>query len=360
MATQHFTVRIFFNSAFTHTHTRNSTDASMFGHEDIVRMLLKHNADIHIRGGFNGSTPLHFAVRHSHYDIVNLLIQNGADVNAKDYSGNSVLCVASEDKKFRSASEYKKFCSSKSVACVLRLLICGAKIDDKALQKDSFNMLKHIKKGTRNRLYFAAIYGLFDLTSELLYKGETIVNYENYMWEMDRTCLLEKLTSGKKGRFSKLERKAFEDIAFVFIRKIPTVAFKVFCGVRSCMTYVGLCCARGFTQSDNDEIDKYPYKYPYFTYIRLDRHFLDYYSYFDAKSSDPVISSRRRWIRHSPRLRYHGHTESMPAGITKKWHHDNSIYCLLLEYSYVYSHEDNFWVWKYQSVNPTMIAAQEA
>ena len=101
----------------------------MFGHEDIVRMLLKHNADIHIRGGFNGSTPLHFAVRHSHYDIVNLLIQNGADVNAKDYFESSVLCVASEDKKFY---------SSKSVACVLRLLMSGAKIDDKALRKDSY------------------------------------------------------------------------------------------------------------------------------------------------------------------------------------------------------------------------------
>ena len=98
-------------------------------------------------------------------------------------------------------------------------------------------MLKHIKKGTRNRLYFAAVYGLADLTCELICLGETIVNYENYMWEMDRTGLLEKLANGKKvinaGQFSKLERKVFQDIAFFFVRKFPTVACKVFWGVRS-------------------------------------------------------------------------------------------------------------------------------
>eukprot|EP00938_MAST-03A_sp_MAST-3A-sp1_P005266 g5266.t1 len=207
--------------------------ASMFGHEDIVRMLLKHSADVDIQNN-NGSTPLHCAVRNSHYRIANLLIQNGADVNAKDYFESSVLCVASEDKKFY---------SSKSVACVLRLLMSGAKIDDKALRKDSYNMLKHIKKGTRNRLYFAAVYGLADLTCELICLGETIVNYENYMWEMDRTGLLEKLANGKKvingGQFSKLERKVFQDIAFFFVRKFPTVACKVFWGVRSYMTYLG-------------------------------------------------------------------------------------------------------------------------
>ena len=110
--------------------------ASMFGHEDIVRMLLKHSADVDIQNN-NGSTPLHCAVRNSHYHIANLLIQNGADVNAKDYFESSVLCVASEDKKFY---------SSKSVACVLRLLMSGAKIDDKALRKDSYVICSSIAK----------------------------------------------------------------------------------------------------------------------------------------------------------------------------------------------------------------------
>ena len=54
------------------------SEASENGHEDVVRLLLSHNCDIHTRSNI-GSTPLLFASWRGHIEVVRVLVAAGAD-----------------------------------------------------------------------------------------------------------------------------------------------------------------------------------------------------------------------------------------------------------------------------------------
>ena len=296
--------------------------AAKYGHTDIVRMLIKYGADLDAQDKC-GATPLHYAASSEYPDIVQILIENGADPNKADFEGVSVLCAASKDKKFY---------SSKGVACVLRLLIEGARIDKKALEEDEYKMLEYIEDGTRSRLFFAVIYGLIDITFELLCVGESI---EKYMLKMDKTHLLERISKcPDRGQFTKMEHKVFSFIAFMLIREIPSVAYKVFHGIQSYMTYGGIMCAHGFTYNDS-EIKKYKY----LTHIKLPQVYWNYYRTRVWPWS---------WMEHRG-------AEIIPAGITKAWHNSDHIYHLDLEHKYVYSHEEMSWIWKCRIVDTNLV-----
>ncbi|KAI9810139.1 MAG: hypothetical protein M1827_006665 [Pycnora praestabilis] len=67
--------------------------ASVNGHEDIVRLLLKAGLSKDSIGD-RGETPLHDASRGGHYAVVQLLLEEGADREIKDRSGRVPATVA--------------------------------------------------------------------------------------------------------------------------------------------------------------------------------------------------------------------------------------------------------------------------
>ena len=58
-------------------------EAAEFGHEETVRLLLKHGADPNAREAIEGYTPLHEAALHSHLATCKTLVHAGALVNAR-------------------------------------------------------------------------------------------------------------------------------------------------------------------------------------------------------------------------------------------------------------------------------------
>ncbi|XEC97363.1 ankyrin repeat domain-containing protein [Paenibacillus tarimensis] len=58
--------------------------AAHFGHEEAVRILLEHGADINLRGkdGKLNNTPLHASIAGNHMNIVRLLLSSGANINS--------------------------------------------------------------------------------------------------------------------------------------------------------------------------------------------------------------------------------------------------------------------------------------
>ena len=278
--------------------------AAKYGHEDILLMLIRRGADLNIPDD-GGAIALHYAASSEHLKILKVLIKNGADVNAKDHLQKSVLCYASMDKKLY---------SSKGVACILRLLMSGARIDKKAIENDSYKMLRHIADGTRNCLFFSGIYQLFDISCELLCYGETV---ERYFFRMDQTfenIVNRTITKSErtrrfsksertKNKFSESERTLLRTVAFMLVEKIPGVAFRVFHGVRTCMAYRGICMLEpGFINNS---------KQSYLTWV--DRIGWNYWS--------------------------------IPAGITRDWYLTDEIVTMKLYYEYDYSHTAMSWVW---------------
>ena len=59
----------------------------------MVLELLKSNAEINAQT-FEGSTPLHEAIRKNHLEIIKLLIHQGADINIYDENGHKPLAFA--------------------------------------------------------------------------------------------------------------------------------------------------------------------------------------------------------------------------------------------------------------------------
>ncbi|EFX06671.1 ankyrin repeat-containing protein [Grosmannia clavigera kw1407] len=62
------------------------------GHEEVVRILLDHGADIHT---MNGRHAQIMAARGGHVGVLRLLLESGADVNARDPSGKTASHIAS-------------------------------------------------------------------------------------------------------------------------------------------------------------------------------------------------------------------------------------------------------------------------
>ena len=71
----------------------NSTSlllASMNGHCDVVQCLLDHDADLELRDKWHNS-PLTLAAYYGHVDVVRLLLEHNADVNSQDQDGYTPL-----------------------------------------------------------------------------------------------------------------------------------------------------------------------------------------------------------------------------------------------------------------------------
>ena len=64
------------------------------GHEDIVKLLLVHGANVNLPNHLNGMTPLHTAAESGLINITKLLIKHGAAVNAKTRLGVTPLHLA--------------------------------------------------------------------------------------------------------------------------------------------------------------------------------------------------------------------------------------------------------------------------
>jgi ankyrin repeat protein len=69
--------------------------AAESGHVEVLRKLVKHNADIKTRDD-TGRTLLHVASRHGHLDFVRLLLGSSVDVNMRDNNRSTPLHLASE------------------------------------------------------------------------------------------------------------------------------------------------------------------------------------------------------------------------------------------------------------------------
>jgi ankyrin repeat protein len=68
--------------------------AAFDGREDIIRILIEAGADVNLKSGAFGQTPLFFAVQNNHVEAVRFLIESGANVDIWDDSGGTPLSHA--------------------------------------------------------------------------------------------------------------------------------------------------------------------------------------------------------------------------------------------------------------------------
>ena len=61
------------------------------GNTEAVKQHLAAGADVDVKGGWLGGTPLHYAVGEAHNEIAKLLIAKGANVNAKAKEGRTPM-----------------------------------------------------------------------------------------------------------------------------------------------------------------------------------------------------------------------------------------------------------------------------
>ena len=122
--------------------------AAVYGHKEVVKLLIAEGANVNVKGAFDEWTPLQLAASEGYKEIVELLISNGADVNAKvDWNGTTPLHEAA-------MSGHKE---------IVELLIDnGADVNAK-------------KKGYGyTPLHYAATYGYKEVVELLIAKGADV------------------------------------------------------------------------------------------------------------------------------------------------------------------------------------------
>ena len=70
-------------------------EASMWGHVDVIEMLLQHNAKVDSQSAA-GETALHWAAMNGHNQVVSVLLHSGADPNAQQNKGQTPLHLAAQ------------------------------------------------------------------------------------------------------------------------------------------------------------------------------------------------------------------------------------------------------------------------
>ncbi|HAA61892.1 MAG TPA: hypothetical protein DCE39_13275, partial [Planctomycetaceae bacterium] len=70
--------------------------AAVFGHREIVALLIEKGAEIGVKDG-NGNGPLHSAAFLGRSDVVELLLEKGADVNVKNNNGETPMDTLGAD-----------------------------------------------------------------------------------------------------------------------------------------------------------------------------------------------------------------------------------------------------------------------
>ena len=68
--------------------------ASRNGSKKIVKLLLKHGANVNAKLNTTFKTPLHEAVNHGHLNIVKILIWYGADLSCKTRNQTTPIHIA--------------------------------------------------------------------------------------------------------------------------------------------------------------------------------------------------------------------------------------------------------------------------
>ena len=71
-------------------------------HPEKVRTLLKHGANVNMRGP-KGATALHVAAKAGFVKVIEVLVENGADVHARRDDGLTALEVAEKSKRTEAA-----------------------------------------------------------------------------------------------------------------------------------------------------------------------------------------------------------------------------------------------------------------
>ena len=79
----------------TSTNSTPLRAAAFMGHLDIVRCLVEKGADVNARNNVNG-TPLMATCNNGHLDVASYLVKHGANINLQDNDGSSCLHCASE------------------------------------------------------------------------------------------------------------------------------------------------------------------------------------------------------------------------------------------------------------------------
>ena len=72
------------------------SSAALFGHTEIVALLLEAGADVNARNQ-DGGTPLHSAAFLGQYEAAKLLLENGADINIRNGDGGTPLDATGVD-----------------------------------------------------------------------------------------------------------------------------------------------------------------------------------------------------------------------------------------------------------------------
>ena len=78
----------------TSTNSTPLRAAAFMGHLDIVRCLVEKGADVNARNNVNG-TPLMVTCNNGHLDVASYLVKHGANINLQDNDGSSCLHCAS-------------------------------------------------------------------------------------------------------------------------------------------------------------------------------------------------------------------------------------------------------------------------
>ena len=73
--------------------------ASYYGHIAIVKLLLEYNADPHVKNKY-GRTAVMWASKNDNFKIVKLLLEYDVDINVQDEDGNTALTGACECESF--------------------------------------------------------------------------------------------------------------------------------------------------------------------------------------------------------------------------------------------------------------------
>jgi ankyrin repeat protein len=250
--------------------------AAQFGHDNVVKLLLKSDINTVNQEDDEGWTALFYA---SSKNVAEALIKTGAcDLNRVDKEGLSALHWSVENRNFEVSR-----CLIQNGAC-LDDLSPGTKatlffsaaangcVDIVTLMIEKGMDLNTRSSQGRTALAVAASRYKHGVTLQLICFGALI---DDTSLANDRTGLLKPINDNlvslrdgngmKETLLSDLERKFMWNLAFCFTIKHRAAAFKAYYAIRSFITFNGIFMAPGFSlgkdsawvKNDNEEIDAY-------------------------------------------------------------------------------------------------------